>query len=543
MIKLSKKEIRQRFQELANFKNLLHPRLKERNNKLQDKVKKLEDENKKLKEENKQVQKISLELEEVKEMLYWRKQCFRKKDKIPIPAKDSSKWEKPKEKTKRSAESYRRSLPKKEDVTWEVRYDLDECPDCGCTDISDKKEHINYREDLDWLSLALKQIKKITKRIIESWKCNSCNKRKSVVEIPKQEVTIWRFIKATVVYLTILLWLSHREVIQCLKAQYNIDISEWQIVNSLEEEANLLRPYYQNIYNSLQLEIWCNYDETTWKILWKKITWEVKKNWSKSKKKNDWWDWEWNYAWVKAWVESDNVIFWFWRSRWKGVAEKLRWDPKIKKWDSEEVIKIKNQIGDQVWISDDYWSYRNTFVHHQLCWAHPFRKIRDLAQSWILDQPISKHCIKLYENFSKLYKKVQKSRDKFNEWDWNWDYWWYKSNEDKEKDIKNLKLEFDKFCTPHDKDPWKLKTIKESLKERKDRYFICLYIKWIPLDNNKAERLLRKVVLKRKKSFWCRSQKWANTLSILYSVVFSIYNSNPPENFFEEYEKAINLEG
>ncbi len=70
MIKLSEKEIRQRFQELANFKNLLHPRLKERNNKLQDKVKKLEDENKKLKEENKQVQKISLELEEVKEMLY-----------------------------------------------------------------------------------------------------------------------------------------------------------------------------------------------------------------------------------------------------------------------------------------------------------------------------------------------------------------------------------------------------------------------------------------------------------------------------------------
>ncbi len=67
--------------------------------------------------------------------------------------------------------------------------------------------------------------------------------------------------------------------------------------------------------------------------------------------------------------------------------------------------------------------------------------------------------------------------------------------------------------------------MKKNLKDRKDKYFVCLYIKWVPLDNNKAERAIRKIVLKRKKSFWCMSQKWANTLSILYSVVFSIYNT------------------
>jgi hypothetical protein len=70
MIKLSETEIRQKFQELANFKNLLHPRLKERNIKLKNEVIELRNKVKELEKENKQVQKISLELEEVKEMLY-----------------------------------------------------------------------------------------------------------------------------------------------------------------------------------------------------------------------------------------------------------------------------------------------------------------------------------------------------------------------------------------------------------------------------------------------------------------------------------------
>jgi len=91
MFKLSEKEIRQKFQELANYKNLLHPRLKERNQRLHGRVKELEDENKKLKEENKQVQKIMLELEELKEMVYGKRQTPMKNKKIPLPAKDSRK--------------------------------------------------------------------------------------------------------------------------------------------------------------------------------------------------------------------------------------------------------------------------------------------------------------------------------------------------------------------------------------------------------------------------------------------------------------------
>lgn len=561
MFRLSEEEIRKKFIKLNNYENLLYPNLKERNARIRSENKELKAENKKLSKENEQnkkaMDKILLELEELKEMQYWKKRKQRKNNKVTLPAKDSKKWEKPEKpenKKERSAESYRKDIPKEKDITWELRHTLDQCPDCWSDDITDKQEHISYLENLNWLHQALKKLKSVTKKTIESGKCLNCKKRKVASKLPKHTVEIWRDIKWLIVYNHVLLWLSHNETIQTLKSQYDIKVSKWQITNSLDEQADLLRPKYQEIYNSLQEEVWVHYDETTWKLQWANVSW---KNWN---------DWEWNYSWVKVWVESNNVIYWFWKSRWKGVAEKLRWNIEIKtngkNKDTEEIIEIKNQIKDQVWISDDYWAYSNMFVNHQLCWAHPFRKIRDLAQSWVLDSSISKHCIKTYGNFAKLYKKVQKARDKFNKWNcncncncnwsWNWncnlkcnwnlDYWWYKTYEDKEKDIIKLKLEFDKFCIPHKKDPWKLKTIKETLKDRRDKYFTCLHIKGIPLDNNKAERVIRKIVIKRKKSLWCKSQKWANTLSILYSVVFSIYNLHPPENFLEEYEKALNLD-
>jgi hypothetical protein len=70
MFKLTEKEIRQKFQELNNFKNLLYPQLKERNNKLREKIRELSEKNKNLEKENKQVQKLLLELEELKEVIY-----------------------------------------------------------------------------------------------------------------------------------------------------------------------------------------------------------------------------------------------------------------------------------------------------------------------------------------------------------------------------------------------------------------------------------------------------------------------------------------
>ena len=499
MSKLEAEEIKKRLQKLYNYEKVLYPQIKERYEKNKGKLKEIKTAYSVLEKEHKkslkQMEKILLELEELREMVYGKKQRLRKKTKVTLPQKDSRKGEKPQ---KRPATSYRR--PKPEEITGEIRYDLPVCPDCG-EELTQSKEHISYREDLEGLDMLLKQAKKVTKRIIESGYCDKCQKRKSALPIPKQEVIIGQNTKATLVYLHVLLGLSYQEIEGYLKTHYDLEISSGQIARSLEEQSDLLRPYYQNIFTDLHHEAGCHYDETSWNVQGES---------------------EGNYVWVKTGTDSNKTIFWFGRSRGKGVAEKLRGDTSLE--------HIKNQVG----ISDDYGSYRNLFENHALCWAHPHRKLRDLAESAILEDPILKHCRKVYGNFAKLYKQMKKAKEKF-------DLGKYKNEAERMQALQELKNIFDKITVLHNKDPDKLKNIKKSLQARKERYFTCLRIPGIPLDNNKAERALRKVVLKRRKCFGSRSQKGANVLSILYSVVFSIYRENPPEEFFKHYQTALDL--
>ena len=498
MIKLDETEIRERLQKLSRYEHKLYPELKERSDRLRKENLRLKEENARLLEENKQIEKIQLELEELKEMVYGRKRMERKNEKVPLPGKDSRKGEIPFE--KRSPESYRRAVPKEEEVTGEIRFDLTSCPDCGA-ELGDTKEHISYREDLEDLDMLLQNAKKITRRIICSGYCNHCQKRKRAMEIPKQLVEIGQNTKAMIVYLHVLLGLSYREVEEHLQVRYGFDISEGMISKSLEEQSDLLRPFYGEIYQNLLNEKGCHYDESSWEV-------------------QD--EGEGNYVWVKTGVKSNEVLFWFGKSRGKGVLEKLR--------GNIGEGNVKNQVG----ISDDYGAYRNTFINHQLCWAHPHRKLRDLAESGVLEDPVHEHCLGVYEKYAGLYKLAQEVKEKF-------DSGGYKTEEEKDIEERKLLSLFDEL-TVHDKlDPKKLKTIRESLAARKERYFTFFRVKGIPLDNNKAERSLRRVVLKRKKSFGSRSQKGANVLSILYSVIFSIYWSHPPEEFFQRYQEALAL--
>lgn len=498
MIKLDETEIRQRLQKLHNYEYVMYPRLKERSDRLRMENRLLKEENRRLCGENKQIQKIQLELEELREMVYGKKQRERKNERVPLPAKDSLKGEK----ALRSPESYRRPIPKPEEVTGEIRLELGACPDCG-GEISDKKEHVSYREDLEDLDLLLKNARKVTQRIIESGYCDHCHKRKKAAEIPKQPVEIGQNTKAMIAYLHVLLGLSHKEVEEHLHVRYGFNISEGMITKSLEEQSDLLRPFYRKIYQDLLNEKGCHYDESSWNV-------------QNSDEDGG------NEVWVKTGVESNLVLFWFGKSRGKGVAEKLRGDM--------HEGNVKNQVG----ISDDYGAYRNMFTHHQLCWAHPHRKLRDLAESGMLNESVRKHCQEVYAKYAKLYQSAREAKEKS-------DSDGYKTEEERKEAERELSNLFNELTVPDKKDPEKLQRIRASLAARKERYFTFLRFQGIPLDNNKAERSLRRVVLKRKKSFGSRSQKGANVLSILYSVIFSIYWSNPSEEFFQKYQEALGL--
>jgi transposase len=540
MPKLTEEQKKKQRQELYNYRNILYPQLKKRSDRWRTRCKEAERENRELREgygkAGKEIEKLRLQVEELQEIAYGKKRVSRQKKKITLctgqqvsEEETVEQAEKNKKKPKRrTPDSYRRPRPSDDEVTDEVAFELPDCPDCG-GQLTARREHTHYREDLKELDALLEQSRQVVKRIHESGYCKDCKTRKHALPLDKnqlnQVVGIGHNVRAMVVYLNILLGLSYDEVILHMKQAYGIKISGGEVANILSEQSDLLRPAYQNIYRELLSEPGCHYDESGW---------DIQK------------DGEGNYVWVKTGTESNKVIFWFGRSQGKGVAEKLKGEPPGNR-DGEGSGGGDNSSSDsggdggrgggdgggndgQVGISDDYGSYRNLFEpnKHQLCWAHPQRKLRDLAASDKLTNAKQKHCQSVYRKFSDLYAKVEQAKQGFDE-----------GKKPIDSQIQKFKKTFLSIAKPHPKDPEKLATIKATLTERCDRYFVCLVVPGIPLDNNKAERALRKIVLKRKKSFGSKTQKGADVLSVLYSVVFSIFWNYPKEEFFEKYMEAV----
>lgn len=493
MIKIPETEIRKRMQKLRNYEKVLYPLLKERSDRLRTENRELKKKVKDLEKKDKLIEKLLLELEELKAMK------FGKKRETFIKAKQLPRFEGKGKKKRRTKESYRRKEPQPEEITDYLRMEINECPECGST-LEDKKENTHYREDLYEVESLIESAKKIVETIVESGKCPICGVRQYAMEVPKQKVTIGPNLRSLVVYFVIVQGLSYEETIKSLKHQYGVKISSGELINILEGESNLVTPYYNKIWKELEEEGAAHYDETGWKTG------------SRGKEIS-----EGNYCWIKTGVKSNNLIFWFGRGRGKGIAEKLRGEK-------------EGSIG----ISDDYGSYRNCFEYHQLCWAHPHRKLRDLAESGNLSGRSKKVCQKVFKEFREIYQKAEKIRSNM-----------LKENrleEEKTEERQKLEKDFQNLFKSDPDDPEKLKNIRQSLKKRHDRYFTFFKFPYLPLDNNKAERGLRKVVLKRKKSFGCQSARGANVLSILYSVVFSLLESNPEESFFKLYRQATEFE-
>src|SRR5690606_20559520 len=219
---------------------------------------------------------------------------------------------------------------------------------------------------------------------------------------------------------------------QALKHQYGMKISSGQITNILEGESRLLTPYYNFLIQSLDEESrlhGAHYDETSWKTQ------------SQGEEIS-----EGNYCRIKIGDKSQNRLLWFGKSRGKGVAQSLRGEK-------------EGSIG----VSDDYGSYKYLFDHHGLCWAHPHRKLRDLAQSTVLSGSSKRVCERTFKAFATVYKKAEKVRKKLLSGNL--------TQPQKEEERMKLEKQFTVLFDPTEHDPQQLKAIRKSLKERKDRHF------------------------------------------------------------------------
>ncbi len=374
-----------------------------------------------------------------------------------------------KEKKKRDTFSYQRPLPKQ--ITEVKLHPLKICVHCH-GELGKKSVRVFFEEDIP---LSLQKL--VIKHKVEVGDCKFCQRQSAGRHIPSKKVVLGENVKKYVCVLSIANRLSHTQIQGHLKDVWNFDISIGEIGNILQTEADNLRPEYEALKQSVLAQMGTHYDETSWDV--------QKEEQGK-------------FAWVATGTENNDTVFSLGRSRGKGNIEDIG----------------KGKVG----ISDDYGAYKNSFDNHQLYWAHPQRKLRDLAGSKEFGLRKKKQILTTYRSFSNLYQNIrQKLKTGLSPY--------LKTR------FQNI---FHQISQPHNLDPTPLAKLKISLQKNKQKYFTFLKFPNIPLDNNKAERALRHLVIKRKISFGSKTQRGADTTGILASVIMSL-KWNDPQNWFKKY--------
>jgi len=460
-VELSKEEINKRLIRLSNLEHL-HVKARERIISLEKENKHLRQRIKELEDKNNdlngKIEALSFQFEQIKNKLFGKK---------PIVNRIIQK----NEKKERDIFSYQRPIPT--DITKIEPHSLNECAHCHGT-LKKKWIKVFFEEDIP---LPIQKI--VIKHEVEVGYCDVCKRQSSGIAIPSKKTILGDNIKKYVCVLSIESRLSHTQIQNHLKDVFDLSVSIGEIGNILQTEAVNLRPEYQGLKQSVLNQMGTHYDETSWKV--------QKEEQGK-------------FAWVATGTENNDTVFDLGKSRGKGNIENIG-------------------IG-KVGISDDYGAYKNSFSEHQLCWAHPQRKLRDMAESEEFGKRKRKQILKTYQQFSNLYQNIRKKiGDEISPY--------LKTR------FHNI---FNQISEPHSLDPTPLSKLKISLRKNKEKYFTFLNHKGIPIDNNKAERALRHLVIKRKISFGSKTQRGAETTSILASVILSL-KWNDPDTWFQKYLK------
>lgn len=475
-IRLTEREIGKRLQRLRNYERL-YPELKKKYEELKKENRELRAELMKIKKESaEKIETLELRVEELAKMIF-SKTMERKK---PRDEKDDF------DKRGRAKTSYRREQPKDSEVTNTYEHRLFCCPDCG-GEVIDVKVIERFVEDMRLATGEKDSLKLIEKHLIETGYCVCCKKKVSAKSYGSQTCELGENIKLFVSYALTILGLTYEKVKHFLRDVYGISISDGEIASILHRERNVLLREKDRIAMLIRSSPAAHYDETGYPV--------------QSEEQG-------KFAWVKTSSSGEETLFSLGKSRGKGNAEILRGD----------------QNG-QVGMSDDYAAYDHIFENHALCWAHPKRKFEELAHSGALSKKKRAHCQRFYARFRLLYTDVAQTRQTAFD------------SKKREWMVRNIFLPaIEKLFLFHHFDPKKLATLKKSFLKNKEKYMVCLLKEGVPMDNNKAERALRPLVIKRKISFGSKTQKGADTMGVLMSALFTLWWKKP-KNFFAEYRK------
>jgi transposase len=482
MEQLSQAEVARRMIQWNNWRK--------ENPRLRAQIKKLKLENKQLradlarerKEREKSIEALTLQIEELREMVFGRKRGGG--DEGGQSGSRTSDEQEPDKKKPRAHTSYRRATPKEEEVTDEKHYSIDCCPDCGEA-LAHLREAVRYLEDI--IIPALSGLKIVEKQRIETGFCPRCRKWHSAIPIQKQVCSLGANVRKRIVYCITIAGQSFEKIARDLEDTFGVAVSDGEMTHILATEAMKLLPEYHDIDVRICGSPAAHYDETSHPV----------------QKEG-----QGQHGWVKTASDTSDTIYRLGQTRGKGNAKAL----------------IHHR--DQPIITDDYAAYDGLSDKHGLCWAHPKRKFQDLAESGTLTDERRLHCQKFYECFRMLLRDVKtivaSPYDRIR----------------RQEEASRFRPLIAALMTPSAHDPTKLATLKKTFLGNTEHYLLCVLERNIPMTNNKAERAIRPLVIKRKISFGSKTQKGADVMSILLSVCLTTWWKKP-KNFYAAYDTIV----
>ncbi len=356
----------------------------------------------------------------------------------------------------RTKNSYRRPLPPASAITATELVPVGYCV-CGgrLTRIS---QHERYQEDVPLPGLTPDYMPHlVTQYIIERGVCTQCGKATAGRELGGQTVQLGSNARLLICHLVSVMGMSYHGFTELLRSLYGMTVSDGEIALVLSKQHQTWLPAYEQLKTDIRSSSAVHADETPWAI----------------QQNNGL-----GHAWSLSDAHSEKVCYVLANSRGTQHA--------------------KNLFGAQfsgVRISDDYGAYRSLPGIQQLCWAHLYRVIRDLRYNDNLSEEQLPDVTWWYEQFAAIYQDLRH----YLSAPYDLAMRQLQANQLWQRLYVLLPMSLN--------EPKKLKKLKAQLgRAGPAKLFTCLLYD-TPCDNNRAERDLRQLVLKRKRSFGSQTEK------------------------------------
>lgn len=416
--------------------------LREENRLLKEKVKFFEEEIKPLDEKLERALKRIEELEGVLKM----------KSK-PVFVKEEVSHYHHKSGLKQGHEGYSRHVPER--VDYVKKAVIHNCPDCSSRLSRVQELRARYVEDIPITGTV------VTKYLIERRYCRKC---KRIVEaVVNEALPNARFglrLMILIAYLKIGLRLPSNKIIEFMKINHGLIISDGEIYQVLNRLSKELGPYYNILKKKITQAKVKHIDETGWRI-------------------------NGNNHWLWTFINKEIAFYTINKQRSSKVPIKI----------------LGNQEG-SVFISDRHPAYnqlsKKSKCKQQVCWAHILRDSKKLSEH-------NKEGEYIHKKLKNIYKKANAYNHKA-------------TNEQAQQLIKKAELLAKK---PY-KHNQVYKFIKSVCVKHREDLFRFTTNPLIESTNNPAERALRHAVIIRKISNGSKTHKGANTTSKLLSITETI---------------------